>query len=400
MINEVIGMKSVVQIQHGTSTTDFIGKYRLIHFSGVDITNSCVILDTNVCTNIYNLYYNGSNSDVLDVIRYIKFQLENMYKNPAIKGLACLYDFGLVERNCSRTLGTRYQTWVDGEDASKAILLMNNEQLDALVGSRHSRGSEVPSSARQQVIDDIADKVLLQILPLYGSALHFLSLITDSRTSNWDPFDLYDCQISWMRTDLNLLLGYEQCLFAIILFGKDSGTARGKSDEARNVRYRTQAKKFFKLDDHKQYNPDDLAEHAWNAAWDLLYVQYLKNYQTGVVGSLLSEDSDKRKPIDCVLISRDFDPHWLQLNTMVAAYPDSNINDAIGFDIEKIINPDQKMSNSNIEVFYKKWKALWSKYTTNQSISAERTKQVFSCIRRLENDLEVTPSLLLRRYYL
>ena len=86
----------------------------------------------------------------------------------------------------------------------------------------------------------------------------------------------------------------------------------GKDGNSKETRYRGNARHLNKFDPNKITKPSELANCAWNAAWDILFLMRLSDYNTGEV--LRREGKDPHS-IPTVLISKDYDPAWLSFST-------------------------------------------------------------------------------------
>ncbi|WP_236717170.1 hypothetical protein [Bifidobacterium breve] len=147
-----------------------------------------------------------------------------------------------------------------------------------------------------------------------------------------------------------------------------------------------------KFDPNKITKPSELANCAWNAAWDILFLMRLSDYNTGEV--LRREGKDPHS-IPTVLISKDYDPAWLSFSTN----PLGELYTADGsttlpyfesssdfFDLFHVMSKDQRAA------FWKRLNAVKTSCSRKTEDPIERTNHSIIAVHELENHLGIDPT--------
>ena len=110
-------------------------------------------------------------------------------------------------------------------------------------------------------------------LPIfYGSILYLLAIQLE-KTSHQKTIDesinQFERFYKWAHDNLGFITALPTLLALYQLLGKD-----GNSKE---TRYRGNARHLTKFDPNKITKPSELADCAWNAAWDILFLMRLSD---------------------------------------------------------------------------------------------------------------------------
>ncbi|WP_126029100.1 hypothetical protein [Bifidobacterium callimiconis] len=286
-------------------------------------------------------------------------------------------------------------------------MTMNDADFERAGRTRHGRKRGIEPKDRKRIRRECR-AVKAQVFAFYGILLHFLhSLIEiekgEPRTMQ-DKKRMLNDEWGWMRNKYGSVLAYPLSLIILFL------SARDMSGGDKSEKYRSRARSFLHFDqlrsqtdsikeeiekgglssaqvaEKRRELANRIAKTAWNASWDLLYVQRLLGMQSG---SMFTVSGGERRPIDTVLVSNDFDPNWLRLVTLTVA--DQNFdNDWIGIqDLQRVVNPNGREDlNQEVDDIRQYIESLKMAYGSDQTDLKERELGVYQCIIDLEQSMK------------
>lgn len=262
------------------------GPYRLI---GVDLEENprpdLIILDTNVAIDIEKFYFGTGRVDVDALGHVLRAYPRRRY------GRFVDLNYGWASSECAWTRGgdfraaqSRRLRW-----ALARVVDWDPTEMDRALANRRPPVDRDRAWKKGPPVLDPSEvpRPLPQVLLSY-TALLYLCHLDRTRQAWRGRGNLWALQEyhRWMSEDLGLRLAYELVAAADMFFG---------TQDRRNA-----VRRLLKLGGRE--TPDQIADQAWNAAWDVTFVRMTEGMSLG----LLPLD---RAKATCVL-SRDLDP-WL-----------------------------------------------------------------------------------------
>lgn len=365
-----------------------IGGRRLICHSEVDTLHEpyALILDTNVIKDIGSFYFGHRqiSPKLRQLLSYIRSQCRATRMSLGAAGVC--YRLGLTELSLKRNNGVNYSQFRNYGSAVCKLITCGEDEFAWICDTTPSYAYSYDSN-----IDETVDScVSLEsgYLPIfYGSILYLLAIQLE-KTSHQKTIDesinQFERFYKWAHDDLGFITALPTLLALYQLLGKD-----GNSKE---TRYRGNARHLTKFDPNKITKPSELANCAWNAAWDILFLMRLSDYNTGEV--LRREGKDPHS-IPTVLISKDYDPAWLSFSTN----PLGELYTADGsttlpyfesssdfFDLFHVMSKDQRAA------FWKRLNAVKTSCSRKTEDPIERTNHSIIAVHELENHLGIDPT--------
>lgn len=148
-----------------------------------------------------------------------------------------------------------------------------------------------------------------------------------------------------------------------------------------------------KFDPNKVTEPSELANCAWNAAWDMLFLMRLSDYNTGEV---LRWEGKNPYSIPAVLISKDYDPAWLSLSTNPLGElctADGSTTLPYFESSSDFFDPFHAMNKDQRSAFWKRLNAVKASCSRKNEDPIERTNHSILAVRELEDHLGIDPTL-------
>lgn len=261
-----------------------IGRYR--YFGSNDDQGwepDLLVLDQNICLHIAMFYFGQDCRHRPDLQKLLtRFPYSKHFSRTHISS-----GWGIEELSWKRTgefdaKNTRYVRW-----ATERVLSWDPDRVAFEFGHRHPpvdrdkkwrQGVPLPSKDRHP---------LYAILASYAPMLRLCSLFNEKKRRGKDGGEwAFNKYTDWMMNEFGYQLAYESALAAYTLLDKNK---------------QAQARGIFHIGGNE--TPDELADKAWAAAWDMQYARLVDMGPMGLMGFM------DRKFKNIAVATEDSDPH-------------------------------------------------------------------------------------------
>lgn len=365
-----------------------IGGRRLISHPEVDALHEpcALILDTNVIKDVGSFYFGHRqiSSELRQLLSYIRRQCRATRISLGASGVC--YRLGLTELSLKRNNGVNYSQFRNYGSAVCKLIACGEDEFIRICDTTPSYTYSYDSN-----IDEAVDSCVSfesGYLPIfYGSILYLLAIQLE-KTSHQETIDRsidqFERFYKWAHDELGFITAFPTLLALYQLLGKDGST--------KETRYRGNARHLTKFDPNKITKPSELANCAWNAAWDMLFLMRLSDYNTGEV---LRWEGKNPYSIPTVLISKDYDPAWLSFSTNLLGelYTADGSTTLPYFEPSSdFFDPFHVMNKNQRSAFWKRLNAIKTSCSRKNEDLIERTSHSIIAVHELENHLHIDPT--------
>lgn len=362
-----------------------IGSRRLISNSDFDALHApcALVLDTNVVKDIGAFYFGFRtiDSELKQVLRYIRKQHQLMREE--IKDLSVCFHLGLTELSWKRNQEVNYSIFRNYGSAIVKLITCKETEFDEICDSEPNRNYIYDSTADPAVDCYIA--IEAEYLPIYyGSVLYLLAIQTEDnahKNTIESSLDLFERFYKWTHDELGFSTAFPTLLALYQLLGKDGNT--------RETKYKGNARHLTKFDPNKVTQTRELADLAWNSAWDMLFLMRLSDYNTGEV---LKWRKETPISIPATLISKDYDPAWLSFTTnplgeIITA--DGSTTLPVFESANDFYDPYHQMDDTQRKAFWNKLNTIKASCSRANNDPAYRASHSILAIHELEDRLGI-----------
>lgn len=362
-----------------------IGGRRLICNSDWDspYMPCALTLDTNVIKDIGSYYYGSQQikPELKQVLQYIRLQYQLTRIDLGTLGIC--YRLGLTELSLRRNKKVNYSIFRNYGSAIVKLVTCDESEFARICDNKPSKQFAYNSDADELVDKCVAEEV--DALPIYyGSILYLLNLQLENKSlkDNLEKsLDLFEKFYKWERDELGFLAVFPTLLGLYQLLGKDGNTKK--------TRYRGNARHLTKFDTNKVTRASELADLAWNSAWDMLFLMRLSDYNTGEVLRWIGEAPCS---IPAALISRDYDPAWLSYATNPLGEiltGDGSTTLPLFESTDDFFDPFHRMDDSQRSYFWNRLKSIKTSSPNRNDDPLVRSARAMSVIHKLEDCLSI-----------
>lgn len=236
-----------------------LGCYYISH-PGDDVSEipDQILLDQNVCTDIYGFYYGISNKHREDLRNLLLSFPFSPYKSRThINSGWAIEEYSWERTGEYHDLNRRSYEW-----AVQQVLNWEPARVELEFSQRR------PPCERDKIwkkcllpIPEKTSHPLFYLILHYGLVLKLCSLLKEAKRRGGQQGRewAFNQFLSWMIDCHGYLLAYEAALAKFVLLPSDNKTRL----EARNILHLGGSE-----------TPDEMADRAWAAAWDMFYVRY------------------------------------------------------------------------------------------------------------------------------
>lgn len=362
-----------------------IGNRRLISNSDFDALHApcALVLDTNVVKDIGTFYFGSRKIDpeLRQVLQYIRKQYQS---TQGIFGdLSVCFHLGLTELSQKRNQGVNYSIFRNYGSAIVKLITCKETEFERICDSEPNRDYIYDFTADIAVDDRVA--VESAYLPIYyGSVLYLLAIQMEDNTHKntiEKSLDLFEQFYKWAHDELGFSTAFPTLLALYQLLGKDGNT--------KETRYKGNARHLTKFDPNKVTKTGELADLAWNSAWDMLFLMRLSDYHTGEV---LKWRKEAPFSIPAALISKDYDPAWLSFTTnplgeIITA--DGSTTLPVFESTNDFYDPYHQMDDTQRKAFWNQLNAIKASCSRVNNDPAYRASHSILAIHELEDRLGI-----------
>lgn len=274
------------------------GKYQLLGpHDGYGSTDNVrkLVLDTCVAIDLQHFYFGTASVDTV-ALQTMLLNFPN--RNRASETVDINYGWACSESAWSRTSKFSPVAARQIDHAVGEILTWTSDRIAYEFEHRRppvSRDKRWPKKVHLPNPDEIPN-VYPILFSTYGAMLKVLELESTRQKwkscgAEWAARHYHD----WMRDDLGIMMSYE------LAVGIDMFLARGER--------RRSARKLFKYGGSETV--DELADRAWNAAWDCFFTRLPEGLTYGLL-------SGSDGPVSSMLVTANKDPRYLRMVSEVS----------------------------------------------------------------------------------